>query len=345
MSGILLVALMATGLMLVPLELSEGDEDDAADPVEGETPTNPTDPTDPDTPTTPDGGTGGEDPVAALDGTEGADTLMASPGQVVNGLGGADELTALSSNATLNGGDGQDTLFLEGTITEGETNTSQANGDAGDDTITAIGLGGSVDGGGGDDVIDVQGRLDRVEGGNGDDTISGGAADYGGGSPLIGGAGNDVLSTSDDAGFDYRSELDGGAGNDTLTNNLLNAQPEAIDAFTGGEGADTFAVTFNGGGGEPSAGAALGTVLEVTDFAAAEDVLQVELSGFPVFEAETGAPTQTSFALDPLTDGSGTRLDFTVTNADSDAPITGSILLTGVTGLAEADVDFQVTFV
>jgi Ca2+-binding RTX toxin-like protein len=334
MSPLVLLSLLSLTLLIPAFEgLADDDVADADDPADPELPQ---DPDAPDTPEDP------EEPPEAVTGTAGDDTLVGMAGQVVDGLAGADSLEASSGSVTLNGGEGQDTLFLEGPIIPEVENTSQANGGDGDDTITAIGLGGSVDGGGGDDVIEVQGTLDAVNGGNGDDTITASAADYGGGSPLNGGAGNDVLSTSDDAGFSYRAELDGGAGDDTLTSALITTSPEGFDALTGGAGADVFQVSFSGENTAPSGGALLGTLLEVTDFEPAEDSLVLEIRGFPVFAAQIDAGNQISFDVAEAEDGSGSLLNFTIANANANGPITGTILLSGVTGIAPDDVDFGV---
>jgi Ca2+-binding RTX toxin-like protein len=331
MSPLVLLSLLSLTLFIPAFEgLDDDDMVDAEDPVDPELPP------DPDTPEDP------QEPTEAVTGTAGDDTLVGMAGQVVDGLAGADSLEASSGSVTLNGGEGQDTLFLEGPIIADVTNTSQVNGGDGDDTIAAIGLGGSVDGGGGDDVIDVQGTLDAVDGGNGDDTITGSAADYGGGSPLSGGAGNDVLSTFDEAGFSYRAELDGGAGDDTLTSALITTSPEEVDALTGGAGADVFQVSFSGDNIDPSGGALLGTLLEVTDFEPAEDSLVLEIRGFPVFAAQIDAGNQISFDVADADDGSGSLLSFTIANADANGPITGTILLSGVTGITPEEVDFGV---
>ena len=194
-------------------------------------------------------------------------------------------------------------------------------------------------------MIDVQGQLGGVFGGEGDDTIHGGALDSSGGSPLSGGAGNDVLSTSDDAGFDYRSELTGGEGNDTLTTELLGAAPSVLDVLNGGAGNDVLAASLNSPAEDPSAGVDLGTLFEVADFDATEDMLLVEIGDAGVFLAEIDAPNRITFSIDDLEDGSGALLEFMVLNADASGPLTGSILLSGVTGVDPAAVELDVQFV
>lgn len=338
MSALVLMGLLGVSMLLPIFVNSDSDEgDDTADPPE---------------------------PGPVVDGTDGADMLTAIANEMINGAEGDDTLTATdaSDGAVLNGGEGADRLSLNGQngtangglgadsiemfVPDGgdpeTSDTSVINGGEGNDTLNAAGTDGIVNGDGGDDMIDVQGRLDGAFGGDGDDTIHGGALDSAGGTSLFGEAGNDVLSTSDDAGFDYRSELDGGAGNDTLTTELLNTSPTVLDAFTGGEGNDTFAASFTFAPEDLSIGAAFGTLFEVTDFDAEDDALVVEIVGSSVFINPIDAPNRVSFEITDLEDGSGSILDFTVQNADAAGPLTGSILLSGVTGIDADTVDFSI---
>ena len=240
MSPLTLLAPLGFGALLpIFVSSNSGDEDDPVEPPDPETQIE---------------GTDGDDVLDAVlnetvNGLEGDDTLTASEtsdGAVLNGGEGADSLSLDGFNGTANGGAGDDTVsqFLPGgsgpggILNGGDGDDSLlvfgggnqemptvANGGNGDDTIIGAGTGGTINGEAGDDVIDVQGRFDGVFGGAGNVTIHGDSLDESGGAALFGGAGDDVLSTADGAGFDYRGELDGGDGNDTLTTELLGAPP------------------------------------------------------------------------------------------------------------------------
>ncbi len=204
-----------------------------------------------------------------LDGGAGDDNLYASGSDTayVTMLGGAgnDSIDAdLDAEASINGGDGNDTIELS------NINTPQTVvGGAGVDTVTVqpdnpgdltINLDGqsdsvlpggnrsefgsdienltvdaddnpvSVTGDALDNVINVgsQGGDATVHGGAGNDTIT---ADVGGSAQLFGDAGNDRLDAAQTAG---NVTLSGGDGNDTL---VPGAQPVA-EQITGGAGTD-----------------------------------------------------------------------------------------------------------
>lgn len=159
------------------------------------------------------------------------------------------------------GGTGNDTIdvisVLEGAGDGSATNT--VFGDAGNDTIKAIGdssfygmwftLSNIVDAGSGDDYVEVYLTGDSNGGGNLYNSLNGGSgadilkaysssnSNNGATSvkhELLGGGGNDQLqSTYDSSGYDYiidlTAQLDGGAGNDTLL-----AQSDATADFGSG---------------------------------------------------------------------------------------------------------------
>ncbi len=183
-----------------------------------------------------------------LDGGDGSDTAFyrtATTGVTVNlGLVGAqntggagldtlvnmenligsnfnDTLTGASlGNSTVNGGLGDDTLYVGG-------NSNTLNGEAGNDVLVDEDQGGSdtvMNGGAGNDSL--QSRFATMNGDDGDDHLS----SVDGEATMNGGAGNDVL-----VGWDGNYTLNGGTGNDSLW----------IDSFfgdstmNGGAGADT----------------------------------------------------------------------------------------------------------
>lgn len=150
------------------------------------------------------------------------------------------------------GGSGNDT------ISTGDDRDTIEGGD-GDDVITpGIDDDSVLAGDGNDSITDIQGA-DTIDGGDGNDTITAGFdtfSDYVGDDPnlpidgilsdpntddgrdsVLGGAGDDVISTGDDA-----DTIDGGEGNDTIDGGI---DDDYIDGWTGddsilgGHGSDT----------------------------------------------------------------------------------------------------------
>lgn len=124
---------------------------------------------------------------------DGANTLSDDipDGSIVNGNGGDDDFFVSGLNNTVNGGDGNDTIMLDGPTGEGVENTAVVNGDAGDDVITAVGFGDTLNGGEGDDYIYTKGNLTAANGDAGNDTVISDILDSGGGTPVFGGDGDD----------------------------------------------------------------------------------------------------------------------------------------------------------
>ena len=136
-----------------------------------------------------------------------------------------------SNDATVNAGDGSDTLYLTtgglkadlgGTSDFGRNggkvvlrSVENVVGSDGNDTIAGNGEANKLSGRGGND---------KIEGGGGDDTITGGGGD----NTLSGGTGNDTITggNSDDT-------IDGGGGADTIKSG------NGDDDVSGGSGTDT----------------------------------------------------------------------------------------------------------
>lgn len=124
------------------------------------------------------------------------------------------EVLGEDGNDTIDGGEGDDTIFGEGGNDSliGGIGQDSIDGGTGNDTIS---------GGEGDDTIDGGDGRDRIAGGEGDDSISGGAdVDY-----IYGGEGNDTLS--------------GGTGNDIIYGGT------GEDSILGGDGNDTIYGDFD----------------------------------------------------------------------------------------------------
>lgn len=152
----------------------------------------------------------------------------------------------------------------------------EITGTSGNDTLGGFAHDDVLIGGAGNDRLLRSAGADLMIGGRGDDTITGGK----GSDVLQGGAGDDVL----DGGF-HSDRLFGGSGDDVLTGG------RGADRLTGGAGADTFVIQTT-------------SALDViTDFDAAEDMLDVTALGLSSFEDFT--ITETARGVD-LVDGAVT---------------------------------------
>lgn len=158
--------------------------------------------------------------------------------------------------------------------------TGKFVGSAGDDVLGGVGGNDRIFGLAGNDQIKGRGGHDRLFGGDGDDTLDGGNGNDAlrggnGADTLIGGAGNDGLGggAGDDRllGGDGRDVLGGAAGNDRLFGQKGNDVLKGglgDDVMTGGPGKDTFVFVYDRTGDD-----------HITDFNAAQDVLQIDLRG------------------------------------------------------------------
>ena len=154
--------------------------------------------------------------------------LYAGPNSKVEGtilLGTGNDLVfgTANGNFVIDGGDGNDEMYMGG-FAGGDDILS---GGAGNDRIYgAIGED-RIDGGADNDSLFGEAGDDLILGGSGDDTVDGGTDDdviYGdaGNDKLIGGLGNDTIK--------------GGADNDTF---VIQATDDGRDSYDGGDGIDT----------------------------------------------------------------------------------------------------------
>ncbi len=152
----------------------------------------------------------------------GSDSLSFVELATLTGGPGANTLNAVgfSGSATLNGGDGPDSLL-------GGAGTETLNGDGGDDTLASGGGVDALNGGDGNDGLDGGDGNDTLNGGDGDDSLDGGndADTLSGGigtDALRGGLGVDALNGDEgedslDPGIDAVNDaLDGGGGTDRV---------------------------------------------------------------------------------------------------------------------------------
>lgn len=330
-------------------EEEEAEPTDAEDPADPEEPTDPTDPEEPADAEPPASAaddalsTDGDD---TLNGGAGNDTLSATAeaaGAVLNGGEGSDNITLLGLSNTANGGEGDDVIGFGNLVTDTE-NTTVANGGLGDDTINPGGIGGTANGGEGDDLITAQGSFPGLNGDAGNDTIRADTSDYGGASTLNGGADDDLLFAVDGAGESFVQTLNGDAGDDILASLTLLDAEGVVDVLTGGEGNDVFQVgLWDDAALLDPPPFDVGTVIEITDFNPEEDALVIDPriidnTGFLDANSEN---YELTFELEE--DASGTQVNFVATNAFStDATLSGTFQLDGVTGLEAAELDISV---
>ncbi len=181
-----------------------------------------------------------------LYGGNGDDYLVATAGiGDTRGGAGDDTLIGLDQADTLNGGEGSNRLFGQG----------------GDDDLSASNANDLLDGGTGNDKLNARDGDNILIGGDGDDSLTAGFGD----DLLFGGVGNDTIysrggndAVDGGAGDDsillrgLSNTVIAGTGNDTVrvfdgTNafqlgGIAGALSDGNDRFTGGAGADTFAV-------------------------------------------------------------------------------------------------------
>ncbi|MEY4873246.1 MAG: hypothetical protein RLZZ563_2576, partial [Pseudomonadota bacterium] len=123
-----------------------------------------------------------------------------------------------------------------------ESGTPNPSGGSGNDSFTGI-VEGTVRADGGDDRFDFEnGYGAGVFGGTGNDSFEGG---FGDNFILNGGSGDDVFGFTADT-FDGAG-ANGGAGNDSFTVALPDVQNSAGAVLSGGDGVDTFNLSFTSG--------------------------------------------------------------------------------------------------
>lgn len=192
-------------------------------------------------------GLGGDDQIF---GSVGADTIDGGGGEdSIAGGDGDDVLLGGSGIDAIAGGAGDDTI-------DGGTGADAILGGAGVDDIRGGNGADFIDGGDGDDTLLGELGADTLNGGIGNDTIEGGT----GADTIDGGEGNDTLSGGD--GIDVISGgigddiADGGAGADTLNGG------DGNDTLNGGDGAD---MIFGGAGDDILDGGAGADTIEGGD--------------------------------------------------------------------------------
>lgn len=219
--------------------------------------------------------------MTATIGTDGPDVLVGS--SLVQGLGGDDTLTAHDSSTTLDGGAGDDLLQASQFYPGGYASYAEASGpvhvilsqagpqnvgaDQGTDTLVKLsGLIGSeygdtlsagsspgtqIHGGGGADSIVGGAGESYILGDAGDDTLDASA-----GGLAFGGAGNDVLYLSGQAGLGFDS---GGDGDDRIYNGVYADGGNGSDTVSGAHTTSHFSTLQGGAGDDSLVGVSSGT--------------------------------------------------------------------------------------
>lgn len=215
-------------------------------------------------------GLGGNDQITTYGGDdlvwggEGSDQINTGSGSdYLFGDGGNDVIVVKNGRDIVFGGTGSDRITTELTLFSLPARNSQLNGDAGNDVISGSG---TLNGGDGIDLLSGWGILN---GDTGADRLTSSNTF----TPLFidifnGGSGNDSITASD--GQDI---LDGGEGNDVLDGygNFFRRSGQRavdIDRLTGGAGQDNFVL---GGAGDPTSSNLFPFYLESESFATIVD--------------------------------------------------------------------------
>lgn len=206
----------------------------------------------------------------AFYGSEGANQILGGRGDFINGRGGADEIIVYGAPATLDGGDGSDTLGFGRDMLVADGDGDGLADIVGASTGVSVnlalgqiindGFGGSgtftgfenLNGTAVEDKLVGDNNANRIQGYGGNDTLWG----AGGNDSLLGGEGRDTLYGDDGAdrldGGEHDDILYGGGQDDTLIgglgldrlygddgNDILFGGNQG-DLLSGGEGSDTF---------------------------------------------------------------------------------------------------------
>jgi len=286
-------------------------------------------------------------------GTDEADSLTASRGQITNGLAGNDVIFADSnaegatvnagagndmisvdrvSSVTVNGGTGDDLIFAEG------ARNLVANGERGDDIFRGGGQNFDLSGGDGDDRFELVGN-GVARGGAGDDVIFN-AAQYGNLSgSFSGGAGDDIIQL--DGGG---STLSGGDGDDVLYMlgflgdlNGITSTVYTTTTFTTGNGADTIALDIGAQRDETDLDGGLFAI--ITDFTPGEDILIIDPSTLNSNEAAGVAEefTQT-LTFTPNVEQGHTDMAINLVSVANGNTLTATVRFEGTTTITADDV-------
>ncbi|MBD2470493.1 calcium-binding protein [Nostoc sp. FACHB-145] len=229
------------------------------------------------------GGSGND----TINGGDGNDSFYGGDGNdILNGGAGDDTLYGEAGNDTINGGDGNDTIYTGESI-------DQVNGGAGIDLLnidttastsnftilyTSSSTGGTISNGTTTrNITNIEQA--RVTTGSGNDTInfSALASDI----TIQAGAGNDVITGTNNSNSFFADNLYGGSGNDTINGGAGN------DSFYGGDGNDI----LNGGAGDDTLYGEAGNdrfifnsptqgIDTIADFSVVDDTIVVSAAGF-----------------------------------------------------------------
>ena len=199
-------------------------------------------------------GTSGVDTIAV--GQSGSTLTVTASGSTLNLPNALQDFANGLEELVINGGNGADVITISDVDNVGSI-LILANGQNGDDTITAAGamLGVAnlqLDGGNGNDTLTGSTGAETLRGSAGDDSLSGGEGD----DTILGGDGQDALNG--DAGNDI---LRGSFGNDTLDGG------DGDDSLEGNEDSDV----LSGAGGNDSVSGGIGD--DILDGKSGDDIL------------------------------------------------------------------------
>ena len=182
---------------------------------------------------------------------------------VINGNSAANNIDInVEGSVTVNGGDGNDTIFVGDGSTDpnfgGEAFSADVTCGSGNNDVTVLASEATLNGGSGDDTLTAYNGHDiLISGGGGNNVlyVAGPAVDN---ATINGGTGNDTITTAEG---DFLN-ITGGSGSNVISvGGGDSSEPDVVDPYsvtiTGGAGGDTitgsaFYATINGGSGNDS---------------------------------------------------------------------------------------------
>ena len=222
------------------------------------------------------------------DGDEKFALRQLEPGKIEVTYAGHTQVYSGVTSIEGDGGQGNDSILLDESITVSAT----LRGGAGNDNLRGGSGNDNIFGGAGNDQLAGGAGNDTLEGEDGDDQLIGGAGE----DTLRGGAGNDNLSGdtgANDTAIAFRDSLDGGDGNDNIRGDA------GDDEITGGAGRD---VIFGGRGNDTLRG---GDDNDLIEGGAGADQLFGDAGDDALYGDSTTAPDATQDGDDTVRGGSG----------------------------------------
>ena len=262
------------------------------------------------------------------------------------------DLDALAAGAQPQGGLGNDTIVAD----LGAPDLGPIDGGDGDDVIVERRGAGQIYGGDGNDHLTIDGLSTDalIDGGAGNDTITGTSL-YDGDSTISGGAGDDMIELAYNYGPGQVLNIDGGDGDDTIRFQHAPSNGNSdgtMQYVSGGDGADRIEVELREGFIDLDRQSLHDTAFDLTEDGAIETIPSLFIDDFQpgidklVFEAEPDEDAVyplalESYEIDVSEDGQDTHVVYRIISEANERPVQGTVVLRGVTGLSESDIEFE----